>query len=277
MRASYLGLPALLLLGACSSGKPPAPAAEATGSASASASTSTATATAASNSGQSSADMASAYDYKQQNDLYRFEYSFPPVPPALAETLKREAESGEARLRADAAQARTEAKAQGFPYHAYEILHQWQQVANLPRFQSLSAEIYAFSGGAHGNTGYDALIWDKQTSKELKPIDLFTSSAGLDAIVRQPFCKRLDAERAKRRSGNPGGPDDMFNECIDPLEQTLLLGSSNGKTFDRLGFLIGPYAAGPYAEGSYDVTLPVTKAVLDQVKPDYQSYFSVMR
>ncbi|MDE0934105.1 MAG: hypothetical protein OSA47_10950, partial [Novosphingopyxis baekryungensis] len=81
----------------------------------------------------------------------------------------------------------------------------------------------------------------------------------------------------KKRGGDVDAAGDGFSDCIDPLEQTMILGSSNGKTFDRLGFLIGPYAAGPYAEGSYEVTLPITKAVRDQVKADYADSFSVMR
>lgn len=220
---------------------------------------------------------AEAYDYKQESGLYKFGYSFPATAPALAAILKREAESAETRLKADAAQFRDEAKVQGFPYHAYEILHQWKQVASIPRFQSLSAQIYAYTGGAHGNTGFDALVWDREASAELKPIDMFTSVAALNAVIQQPFCRLLDQERVNRRGQPIGDPSDSFNDCIDPLEQTLILGSSNGKTFDRLGILIGPYAAGSYAEGDYDITLPVTSAVLETVKPAYRSAFSAAR
>ncbi len=159
----------------------------------------------------------------------------------------------------------------------YDLMYVWQQVADIPGFQSLSSEIYSFTGGAHGNTGYGALVWDKAAGKELKPVDFFTSSAALGSQIRPTYCKKLDAERRKRRGNDVGDPDGMFNECIDPMEQTLLLGSSNGKSFDRLGIVAGPYAAGPYAEGSYDVTLPVTQAILDQVKPEYKSAFTMMR
>ncbi len=282
MRVSSPVLAAATLLAACSSGDAPAPTDQATSSASAaassnSASPNSASAASAAVAGQAEAGQASTYAYAQANDLYTFKYSFPAVAPELASILKREAESAEARLRADAGQARQDSKTQGFPYHAYEIQHEWQQVANIPRFQSLSAQIYSFSGGAHGNTGYDALVWDKQASKELKPIDFFASRSALDAVIQQPFCKKLDAARVKKRGGLLNPSDDMFNKCIDPLEQTLILGSSNGKTFDRLGIIVGPYAAGPYAEGSYDITLPVTQAVLGQVKPEYKDAFSLMR
>ena len=58
------------------------------------------------------------------------------------------------------------------------------------------------------------------------------------------------------------------------MAQTLILGSRNHKTFDRIGFLIAPYEAGPYAEGSYEVTLPVTPAVLAAVKPEWRGAFA---
>ena len=53
----------------------------------------------------------------------------------------------------------------------------------------------------------------------------------------------------------------------------MILGSSDRKRFNRIGLLVGPYAAGPYAEGSYDITLPVTPAVLKAVKPEFRAAF----
>lgn len=58
------------------------------------------------------------------------------------------------------------------------------------------------------------------------------------------------------------------------MESTIILGSSNGQQFDRIGVLIAPYQAGPYSEGDYEVTLPVTRAVLAALKPQYRSVFA---
>ena len=55
----------------------------------------------------------------------------------------------------------------------------------------------------------------------------------------------------------------------------MLLGSSNGATFDRIGFQIAPYEAGPYAEGTYEITLPVDGAVMRALKPQYRASFSI--
>ena len=60
------------------------------------------------------------------------------------------------------------------------------------------------------------------------------------------------------------------------VPQCSPIGSSSGKAFDRVGFLIAPYLAGPYVEGSYEVTLPLTPGLLATVKPQYRASFVVM-
>ena len=93
-------------------------------------------------------------------------------------------------------------------------------------------------------------------------------------MIRQPFCALLDKERGKRR-GEPVVRDKgMFDDCIKPSEQTVILGSSNAQTLDKVGVLVGPYAAGSYAEGDYEFTLPVTTALIKAVKAEYRGEFS---
>jgi hypothetical protein len=57
-------------------------------------------------------------------------------------------------------------------------------------------------------------------------------------------------------------------------DATIFLGSSDGESFDRIGIYYAPYTAGPYAEGEFEFTLPVTKAVLDTVRPAYREAFT---
>ncbi len=152
----------------------------------------------------------------------------------------------------------------------------WQVVADLPRFLSLSANHYVYAGGAHGNYWFDTLVWDRQANdgegEALDPYALFTSTAALHDAVRTPYCEGLKTEQAKRRGTVEDGG--YFSECPKLNQLTLLLGSSTGKSFDRLGLLAAPYVAGPYVEGDYEVTVPVTQAILDAVKPEYRAHFS---
>jgi len=216
---------------------------------------------------------------KVANDLYEFEYAYPDAAgaiPGLKAELDKQLEQQRAELIGSAKDDRAEAKKNDFPYHAHSYQDDWKVVASLPGWLSISSEFYTFSGGAHGMSGSDTLLWDRHAETARKPVDLFVSKAALSKALRTPFCAALNKERGKRR-GAPvvPGNDEMFNDCIDPLEQVVILGSTNGQTFDRIGVLVPPYNAGPYAEGSYEVTLPVTGAVMAALKPQYRASFSL--
>ena len=267
---------AVALLAACNSEGPP-PTATATSSAnSSSASVSTGPGTSASATASASGGGASAV--KESSDLFEFDYSYPAAAgriPALRTWLDTERDKSRAQLIEDATTGRAEAKDSGFEYHAYASGRAWQMVTETPRFLSLSAQIYDYTGGAHPNHGYDSLLFDKQAGARLAPLALFASNAAFDAVIQKPFCALLDKERSKRRGEPVVGDGSMFNDCIKPSEQTVILGSSNGRAFDKVGVLVGPYAAGSYAEGDYEFTLPVTAALLKAVKAEYRGAFSV--
>lgn len=205
-----------------------------------------------------------------------FGYTYPAKAraiPALRAELDRRAAKLRAWFRAGTAAERRSAAADKRTYHPWEQAVGWSVVADTPRFLSLSAQTYSYTGGAHPNHGYDALVWDRRAGRALKAVDLFASGAAFNRVFRKPFCAVLDRERAERRAGEPIAPGEMFNECIDPTKSTVILGSSDGRAFDRIGVLIAPYEAGPYVEGDYEVTLPVTPAVLAAVRPAYRVAF----
>lgn len=151
----------------------------------------------------------------------------------------------------------------------------WEVVANLPRFLSLSADFYDYSGGAHGNSGHDALVWDREAGAALDPLALFRSQAALQDALGGPWCKALKAERMKRLGADYS--DDSIFACPPIADLTVLLGSSDKRTFNRIGLLAAPYVAGSYVEGTYEVTFPVTPQVLAAVKPTYKSAFALTK
>lgn len=148
----------------------------------------------------------------------------------------------------------------------------WDVVADLPRFLSLSARFSFYTGGAHGNSAYDALVWDREAEVALDPKAMFRSPEALQSALGDKWCKALKAERNKRAGQDIA--DDGFFTCPPIADLTVLVGSSDGKAFNRVGLLAAPYVAGSYAEGPYEVTLPVTPAVLAAVKPEYKSAFA---
>jgi hypothetical protein len=149
---------------------------------------------------------------------------------------------------------------------------EWKVVVDLPRYLSLSADISVYTGGAHGNSDFDALVWDREKGAAVTPKGMFTSEEALQAALHAPWCKALKAERSKRMGEEV--TDDEFFPCPDIAQLTMLVGSSNKQTFNRIGLIAAPYVAGSYAEGPYEVTLPVTSAVLAAVKPAHKSAFA---
>jgi hypothetical protein len=216
--------------------------------------------------------------FRDANDLYAFDYSYPAEAgaiPALRKRLDRDLADQLFKLKDDATKGEAEAQTFGFPYHAYYWSQKWSVVTNLPQWLSLTADYGNFTGGAHGMYWFGALLWDRQANRPRDPLDLFTSKQAFAQALRAPFCAALNRQRAKKR-GTPVAPgsSDEFDKCIDPADETVILGSKDRFGFDRIGIRIAPYNAGPYAEGAYEVTLPVTPAVIAAVRPEFRASFA---
>lgn len=214
-----------------------------------------------------------------ENALYTLEYAYPAAAgriPALRAMLDADLARGKADIARMAVEGRQDARKNGYEFHPYGLWVKWAVVAELPGWLSLSANLSDYTGGAHPNHHFDAMLWDKSAGKLRAVSDLFVSRKAFVAAVRGDFCAALDKERAKRREGVDMEPG-LFEDCVDPFDATIILGSSNRKAFNRIGFLIAPYVAGPYAEGAYEVTLPVTARVLALVRPEYRASFQAMK
>lgn len=202
-----------------------------------------------------------------------FSYTYPPQAARIA-PLRAWLEADKAGLRAAmtkaAAQDRREAEKSGFPFREYDAQKEWKIVTDTPRFLSLSAQYYTYTGGAHGGTSTSSVVWDKASKRRLAPIDLFAPAA-LWTAVQRPFCAALKAEQRKRLEGQDVN-DDM-HACPPLKDLVLLVGSTDRQHIDRIGLVADQYVAGSYAEGIYDITLPVTPAVLRAVRPPYRAAF----
>ncbi|WP_309622358.1 DUF4163 domain-containing protein [Novosphingobium sp.] len=263
----------LLLLAACSKAPDQAePAAQASSGA-------VAAVTAAPDSAAATAAAApGAVKIDEDGKLFHFAFAYPAAAagiPALKAELDGEKDKARSALVDAAKQGRTDAQGGGYDFNPYDRSIEWSVVTDLPGWLSLKAESYAFTGGAHGNSGSYALVWDKVAGRRREPLSLFVSKAAFDAAFGQPYCAALNAERSKRRERkvDPASGAE-FDKCLAPSEVTVLLGSGDRAHFTRIGLIGDPYMAGSYAEGSYEVTLPVTPALIRAVKPEYRSLFA---
>ncbi len=149
---------------------------------------------------------------------------------------------------------------------------EWAVVADLPRFLSLSAMIYMYTGGAHPNGAHDGLVWDREAGKAMMAADFFTSQDAMQEALGARWCAALRKERTRRLEEDYG--EDATFPCPAIKELVVLPGSAGKAAFDRIGLLAAPYVAGSYAEGGYEVTLAVTPAVIAALKPEYRAYFA---
>lgn len=222
---------------------------------------------------------AGARSISEETDDFLFEYAYPAEAgniPELAQLFDERLTDVRGQLAAQSVEGREAARDNGFPFNKYSVGTEWQVVAETPRFLSLSARISSYTGGAHGNFGFDALIWDKEAAIALDPAAFFASPEALDAALMEPVCEDLQAERASRRGEEvEAGGSGVFDECVSLADTTILLGSRSGRAFDRIGVMIGPYVAGPWAEGTYEFTLPVNDAVIEAVAEPYKDAFAV--
>lgn len=217
-------------------------------------------------------------DNQGKDDAAReFSYSWPAevsAVPALAAHLTTERDQLLAEQKAEWEEAKREFAGEDCVSCINRSFEKgWEVVADLPRFLSLSATFYVYTGGAHGNGAFDALVWDREGQAFFDPKALFRSEAALQDALGETWCKALKAERMKRL-GEDYYEDSIFT-CPAIADLTVLVGSSDKRRFNRIGLLAAPYVAGAYAEGSYEVTLPVTPKVLAAVKPDYKAAFAL--
>jgi hypothetical protein len=203
-----------------------------------------------------------------------FSYSYPAAAARIA-PLRRWLDADRARLRAraarDAAADRRE-RGGGIPFHQHDATRTWKVVTETPRLLSLSGETYRFTGGAHGGTLLEALVWDKARGARIDPRTMFGSPAAMQRVLGPGWCDWLKRER-RHRLGSDVGPDDIF-PCPPVADLTVLLGSTDRRAIDRIGLVAGQYVAGSYAEGMYEMTVPVTPAMLAIVRPAWRGAFA---
>ncbi len=208
--------------------------------------------------------------------LLDYSYAYPAQAaaiPALVAKFARDADRAKADALKMAKDDSEAAKSSGFPFHAHELQTVWSVTADTARFLALQSETYVYSGGAHGMTAYDTLLWDKARKRETSVKAVMTSPEAFRTAIRDRFCAELDRQRMKKRGEPVKRGEDDFTKCIDPMEQVLALTSKDGTLIDSVTVVVGPYNAGPYAEGSYDVPVPVDAATYKAIKTEYQNGF----
>lgn len=147
--------------------------------------------------------------------------------------------------------------------------------AETGKLVSLRRLTEEYTGGAHGNTLYSAVLWDKAIKRQLSFADLFRRGADLGALNRA-LCEAINVARKAR------GATDVITlgeatsgwACLAASEYPFVLAAGNtpGKA-GGLTFLIEPYRVDAYANGAYEITLPQA-AFRSLLAPAYADEFA---
>jgi len=215
----------------------------------------------------------------QQDDLIEFHYGWSAeaaeVPELVARFTRAMAEA-RAELVGGAEEDRDFRREQGFDFHGHMSSTDHETAGQTGRLLSLMIEHGSYTGGAHGNFGVGALLWDRAARKELKVPDLFTAPDNMSRLLTQRWCDALNAAREEKR-GEPVGTGGLFDDCPALDEIAIIPADRDGNgRFEMLLLVASPYVAGPWVEGSYEIELAVTPELLTAIKgqfrPEFESF-----
>ena len=226
------------------------------------------------------APVAKAFVYDEKNDLIEFHYGWSAeaaAVPQLVERFNKDMAKVKADLIAGAEEDKASREKEGIEFHGYMTSNDYQTAGQSDRLLSLSVEVGSYTGGAHGNYGVGALLWDRATAKEIEVSDLFAEPANMGRLLTQRWCDALNKEREKKR-GEPVGGGGMFDDCPKLDEIAIIPGDKNKNgRFDTLALVASPYVAGPWVEGSYEIELAMTSDLLAALKGDYRTSFEAVQ
>lgn len=227
---------------------------------------------------KSAAPAPKPFVFDEKTDLLDYHYGWSSeaaAVPQLVARFKAAMDKDRAELLATAKTDKAERDRQGFPFNAYSSSTDYKTAGAAGRLLSLSADVAAYTGGAHGNYGTSGLLWDRWAAKEIKFVDLFAASANMDRLLTQPWCDALNKAREEKR-GEPVGGGGMFDECPKLAEISIVPTDKDGdRKFERLMLVADPYVAGPYVEGDYEIELPVTSDLIAAIRSDFRENFEV--
>lgn len=154
----------------------------------------------------------------------------------------------------------------------------WTVAADTPRFLVMLGTTEVYTGGAHGNTDFDALMWDREANDgagaAMRPVALFVDEVALENTAYGDYCQSLlEARRDKLEIDITAM--NKFDNCPSVSELVVLPLASDGKRFDTIRFVAAPYVAGSYAEGPYEFEIAVNDLILSVVKPEYRGAFAL--
>jgi hypothetical protein len=218
--------------------------------------------------------------YKLEDGRMTTELTLDPALRAHPELRARLYGDGMAAIREFEAEVRRARAEEGGELDAdMDLTLRWDAPVETARLVSSDGMFWSFTGGAHGNPGFHAILWNRPGRREVKPAELFRADADLSKLDRA-LCDAINAAKIDRGGDDAWDPAPYRGEqgdgiwaCPAALETPFSLapGDTAGKA-GGLVFLIGPYIVGPYAEGVYTAVVPAA-AFTALLSPEWADQF----
>ena len=140
-----------------------------------------------------------------------------------------------------------EAVKNGFPFHAYEAVLDYQTAYNRNCHLSAFRDQYEFTGGAHGNTVRSSDTWNLATGRTVPLSCLFREGAGYESLLLQRILEQADANMQQ---------EPIYFEDYRALIPKYFDPKSYYLTPDGIAFYFQQYQIAPYSTGIVVFTLP---------------------
>lgn len=220
---------------------------------------------------------AKAFAAEDKTDLFEFDFSWPAevaAIPLLADRLRGEMSRTRAELFAGAKEEKAFREKEKLAHYPHSSSTVYTTAGQSARLLSLKVEVGGYTGGAHGNYGIAALLWDRRANKEIAFGDLFAAPANRDRLLTPRWCDALNRAREQKR-GEPVGGGGIFDDCPALGEIAVIpVDANRDGRFDKLLLAASPYVAGPWAEGAYEIELDVTPELVAGLKAEYRPGFA---
>lgn len=216
-----------------------------------------------------------AFVHDEKNDLIEFHFGWSAeaaAVPQLVERFQKAMAKVKTELISGAREDKTMRDKEGYDFHGHMSSTDYKTDGQSERLLSLQGDVGAYTGGAHGNYGTVALLWDRSAAREIKVADLFAEPANMDRLLTQRWCDALNKAREEKRGEPVGGG--MFDDCPKLTDIAIMPADKDGDgRFERLLLIADPYVAGSYAEGSYEIELGATPELLAALNGEYRPSF----
>jgi hypothetical protein len=131
--------------------------------------------------------------------------------------------------------------------YTWEAMITGEVLLDRPTMVTVSIDSYVFTGGAHGMTKTQQLVFDAATGKQLRLADFFAPGFEivLDKLIERRFRQMKGLSPNEALNGQKGG---LFENAIHHNENFAVTGSG-------IRFLFNQYEIAPYAVGQITIDL----------------------